>query len=101
MTDVLSKPDLHLFICTHQRETGEDCSHKGSLELFREVKGAVKADPKLSDKIKVSRSGCLGLCSMGIAGVHYPEGKWLIELKPESHGEVLREIRSKLPPSES
>lgn len=90
------KLDSHLFICTNHREVGEDCSKKGSLELFQKVKDAVKSDPTLKDHAKVSKSGCLGFCSVGIAAVHYPEGKWLTELKSTDTEKLLSEISSKI-----
>jgi (2Fe-2S) ferredoxin len=86
----------HFFICTNHREVGEDCSKKGSLELFQKVKDAVKSDPSLSAKAKVSKSGCLGFCSVGIAAVHYPEGKWITELKKDDSEKLLEEIRIKI-----
>jgi (2Fe-2S) ferredoxin len=85
--------DCHLFICTNQREAGESCSQKGSMELFQKVKDAVKSDPELREKAKVSKCGCLGFCSLGIAAVHYPEGKWITELKATDADKLLEEIR--------
>jgi predicted metal-binding protein len=92
----LPNPEIHVFVCTNERETQQDCSHKGSLNLFRNLKDATKSDPELRERVKVSKSGCLGLCSMGIAAVQYPEGKWLIELKEGDGPTVLEGIRVKL-----
>jgi predicted metal-binding protein len=64
----------HLFICTYNRESGESCGQKGSNEMVDELK---KYNKSLNRKdLKVTRSGCLGLCEKGVVAVCYPEGKW-------------------------
>jgi len=92
----LPNPELHLFICTNHREAGESCAGKGAMELFQSVKDAVRSEATTKDRVKVSKSGCLGLCSQGIAGVHYPSGKWMTDLSEKSSGLVISEIKSKL-----
>jgi (2Fe-2S) ferredoxin len=70
----------HLFVCTFQREGSASCYPKGANQIVDELKKWVK-DENLASEVKVSRSGCLGLCEKGIAAVCYPEGKWLSEIK--------------------
>lgn len=80
----------HLFVCTHIRDEGESCGSKGSGDLVSELKGWVKEN-KLKDSVKVSRSGCLGLCENGIAAVCYPSGKWMTDIT-NSDAENLKTI---------
>ena len=96
METKLPNPKLHLFVCTNHREVGEDCSKKGSVNLHKNLKDAIRSDASLREDVKISKSGCLGLCSMGIAAVQYPEGKWMIELKENDTEKVLAEIKEKL-----
>ncbi len=80
----------HLFVCTHNRDEGESCGSKGSADLVSELKGWVKEN-KLKDSVKVTRSGCLGLCENGIAAVCYPKGEWMTEITRDD-GEKLKSI---------
>ncbi len=80
--------NAHLFVCTHIRDEGESCGSKGSADLVSELKGWVKEN-KLKDTVKVTRSGCLGLCENGIAAVCYPKGEWMTDIKRDD-GEKLK-----------
>ncbi len=61
-----------LFICTHERPDRECCFTKGSPELIAILKEDLKKN-NMRDKYKVTKSGCIGNCSQGIAGLLYPE----------------------------
>jgi len=83
------KLDVHLFICTNEREKGESCGEKGSCELRDEVKKRCKKALKGTDvRIRVNASGCLGHCSEGIAAVLYPRGEWKVNLTEKSADEL-------------
>ncbi len=69
----------HLFICTHSRDEGNSCGKKNSDKLVTELKSWVKAE-NLKSTVKVTRSGCLGMCENGIAAVCYPQKKWITEI---------------------
>jgi predicted metal-binding protein len=73
--------ESHFFICTHSREDRASCAGRGSMELASDLKSWVK-DNDLKTKIKITKSGCLGLCEEGIAAVCYPEGRWYTHVKP-------------------
>ena len=73
--------DLHLLICTNQKEKGESCGPKGGQEIVDHLKTWVKAQG-FKGKVRVNKSGCLGKCESGIACVAYPEGDWILEAKP-------------------
>ena len=67
----------HAFVCGHERQSEAarpSCLPKGSLDLMRELKQAVKRQG-LSD-IRVQKSGCLDYCEYGPTCVVYPEGTW-------------------------
>ena len=68
----------HVFVCLHQRPAGDsrgDCTSKGSPELLKALKGALKARG-LGDEIRAQKSGCLDNCEQGCSVVVYPEGVW-------------------------
>lgn len=68
---------LHMFVCL-----GKRCAAKGSEEVYEKLREKVKA-LGLKAEVKVSRSGCFGLCKetetegqYSPAAVVYPEGVW-------------------------
>lgn len=62
----------HLFICCNEKNKDKCCAKKGSEELVKSLKKRLK-DEDLWGEYKVSRSGCLGPCSDGIAATLYPD----------------------------
>lgn len=68
----------HVFICTNQKAPGKTCcANLGGEPFFDYLKKALKRlDMHGSGKIRVSKSGCLGRCSLGPCMVIYPEGIW-------------------------
>jgi len=73
--------DLHILVCTNQKEKGESCGPKGGQEIVDHLKVWVK-ERKFKVRVRVNKSGCLGKCESGIACVAYPAGEWVIEAKP-------------------
>lgn len=64
-----------VLVCTNQRDNGEECcAARGSIELHKKIKEAVKA--RATD-IRVSKSGCLGNCKTGISVVVMPDDLWI------------------------
>lgn len=74
----------HLFVCT----ASEGCGDVGGNDIVKELKTWIK-DEKLKDQLKVTRSGCLGHCEQAVAGVCYPQKKWLTGLA-SADGEALK-----------
>lgn len=67
----------HLFWCGHSREGTEkpSCAENGSYEIGPALKQAMR-DRGLRNEVAVTKSGCLGQCSVGPAMIVYPEGVW-------------------------
>ncbi len=71
-----SKPfhEKYLFVCENKREAGDSCAAAG--ERIRELlKEAVKKRG-LSARIRVSRTGCLDVCSEGPNVLLMPDHVW-------------------------
>ncbi|WP_133131069.1 (2Fe-2S) ferredoxin domain-containing protein [Legionella yabuuchiae] len=68
----------HIFICTNQKAPGKTCCANQGGELFFDYLKSKLKKMELhgSGKIRVSKSGCLGRCSLGPCMVVYPEGIW-------------------------
>lgn len=66
----------HIFVCTNIRETNPEnpgCGAKGGGALKDKLKTAVNARG-WKGKVRVSTSGCMGLCGSGPNVVLYPQG---------------------------
>ena len=68
----------HVFLCTNQKTAGKQCcANQGGEEFFDYLKSRLRElDIYGPGKIRVSKSGCLGRCSLGPCVVVYPEGVW-------------------------
>ncbi|KTD14230.1 (2Fe-2S) ferredoxin domain-containing protein [Legionella israelensis] len=68
----------HIFICTNQKAAGKKCcATAGADEYFDYMKSKLlEMDMHGPGKIRVSKSGCLGRCSLGPCIVVYPDGVW-------------------------
>lgn len=86
--------ELEIFICNHERDSGEDCAHKGAKELTDKLKKWAKEEHK--KEIKVFRSGCLGKCSEGIAIACYPSKKFLLEVTPDDEKDIKKGLEEAL-----
>jgi (2Fe-2S) ferredoxin len=74
----LPKPERHVLMCLNQRPAGHpkgSCGEKGAEALFVRLKALV-AERGLSDRVMVTRTGCLKHCSRGVALAVYPENVW-------------------------
>lgn len=60
-------------VCTNFREEGSCCAKRGSKEIVEALKDYVKKNG-LKGRLRVARSGCLGLCEMGPNVAVYPDG---------------------------
>lgn len=84
--------DIHLFVCTNQRELPKTgCGDLGSMDLLTALKKEVAAR-KMEKKIRINKSGCLDMCKKGPAMVLYPQDKWFFHVKPEDLSKILDEI---------
>lgn len=83
----------HVFFCTNQRESGENCcnNHCAS-EMRAYAKDRVKA-LKLAGKgkVRVNNAGCLDRCDEGPVIVIYPEDVWYTYVDKEDIDEIISE----------
>lgn len=101
---VLQPYDLHVLICTNTRPAGakSSCGPHGA-EGFRALlkdwlKTEVSARPALAGKIKarVNGSGCLDFCTKGLAMAIYPDGEFLLNLRPETRPGDVEQVKQRL-----
>lgn len=84
--------EKHVFICTNSREVGDSCANRGADEFFKELKAFSRESESWKGKISVTKCGCLGFCSKGVAAVVYPEKKWITELSIAEKDAFIKKV---------
>ena len=81
----------HVFVCLNERDPSDprgDCLSKGSGDLLKKLKKALKARG-LDHDIRANKAGCLDNCENGCSIVVYPEGVWYGHVKESDLDEIL------------
>ncbi len=83
----------HVFICTNQRDAGEQCcSPVGGAAAFAYAKDRIGALKKNGPgAIRINKAGCLGRCDEGPVMVVYPEETWYAFVDNEDVEEIIQE----------
>lgn len=68
----------HVFLCVNQKAAGKPCCANDGGEVFFDYLRSRLLELGLQGpgQLRVSKSGCLGRCSIGPSLVIYPEGVW-------------------------
>jgi (2Fe-2S) ferredoxin len=79
----------HVFVCTNDRG-GErkSCADNNSQLIKSKLKEAVKKKG-WKGKVRVSNSGCMGLCAKGSNVMIYPQKIWFPGVIPENTNEIV------------
>ncbi len=90
----------HVFVCTNLKSPDKPCCGKAESEpVFSYLKTQLKArDLHGPGKIRVSKAGCLGRCSLGPCIVIYPENIWYTYTSLSDIDEIIEDalINNKL-----
>ncbi len=88
----------HVFVCTRSRNGEEKaCADADSASLKAVLKDEVK-DRGWKGRVRVSDSGCQGVCGVGPNIMIYPQGLWLSQVTPSDIPEILKIIEQHLEP---
>ncbi|MBI3316059.1 MAG: (2Fe-2S) ferredoxin domain-containing protein [Candidatus Omnitrophica bacterium] len=79
----------YLLVCENEREEGACCAKRGGLVLRELLKDEVKKRG-LASKIRVSRTGCLDVCSEGANVLLMPDNVWFKGVEPKDVQEIMR-----------
>ena len=82
----------HVFVCTNDRG-GErrSCADDDSQLIKSKLKDAV-SEKGWRGKVRVSTSGCMGLCAKGPNVMIYPQKVWFSEVLPDDVDEIVSTI---------
>jgi (2Fe-2S) ferredoxin len=82
----------HVFVCTNDRG-GErkSCADNNSQIVKSKLKEAVN-EKGWKGKVRISTSGCMGLCARGSNVIIYPQKIWFSEVLPDEVDEIISTI---------
>ena len=69
---------------------GTGCNSSGSRKVIEALESEIKKH-QLENEVKVVRTGCFGLCSLGPIMIVYPEGAFYARVTPEEIPEIVGE----------
>ena len=98
MTKQLSPYQCHIFVCANVRESNPEnpgCGAKGGNALKDKLKAAVNARG-WKGKVRVSSTGCLGLCAQGPNVLLHPQGIHFSTVTENDLPAILREVEGAL-----
>jgi (2Fe-2S) ferredoxin len=86
----------HLFVCIKSRD-GErkSCGDEGSMDIKALLKDEIN-DRGWKGRVRVSETGCLGVCGVGPNIMIYPQGVWLTQVKQSDVPEILETVEQLL-----
>jgi (2Fe-2S) ferredoxin len=87
----------HVFVCTNDRG-GErkSCADNNSQLIKTKLKDAVN-EKGWKGKVRISTSGCMGLCANGPNVMIYPQQIWFSEVFPDDVDEIVSAIERIMP----
>lgn len=83
--------DVHIFVCTNERKnsTRRSCGEQHGLMLVEKLKESF-AKYSIEGKLRIQRSGCLGICDLGPTIAIYPEGAFYVNVQLNDVEELVK-----------
>jgi (2Fe-2S) ferredoxin len=82
----------HVFVCTNDRRgDGKSCADNNSLLTKAKLKQVVD-EKGWKGRVRISTSGCMGLCGKGSHVMIYPQKVWFSEVLPDDVDEIVTAI---------
>ena len=84
----------HVFVCTNDRK-GErkSCADQNSPLISKTLKEEV-GNRGWKKQVRVSQSGCMGLCGKGPNVMIYPQKIWFSEVSIDDVGQIVSQIEA-------
>ena len=93
MPDQMEPPYVcHIFVCTNDRNgTRKSCADQNSPLLKKVLKEEV-GNRGWKNHVRVSASGCMGLCGKGPNVIIYPQKIWFSEASIDDAGLIISKV---------
>lgn len=86
----------HVFVCTNDRGgKSKSCADQDSPSIRTHLKKEI-SKRGFKKQVRVSISGCMGLCGKGPNVMIYPQNIWFSGVSTEDTGEILSKIEELL-----
>ena len=86
----------HIFVCTNDRGgKRKSCADNNSPAVRKSLKEAV-ADRGWKGRVRVSQSGCMGLCAKGPNVMIYPQKIWFSDVSTDDVDLIMNKIEETL-----
>ena len=94
MADKKESPFIsHIFVCTNDRDgKSKSCADNNSQLVRSKLKEAVN-EKGCKGKVRVSQSGCMGLCAKGSNVMIYPQKIWFAGVFPDDVEEIVSTVQ--------
>ncbi|MBP7830886.1 MAG: (2Fe-2S) ferredoxin domain-containing protein [Kiritimatiellae bacterium] len=93
MNRLTSPYRCHLFICGNDRQGArKSCADGGAGPAIKDLLKQQVAARGWKGRVRVSQSGCLGLCERGPNVMIYPQGLWFSAVAPADAEAILAEV---------
>jgi (2Fe-2S) ferredoxin len=82
----------HVFVCTNDRKGARKSCADGDNVAVRQILKQEVTDRGWKGRVRVSQSGCLGLCEEGPNVLIYPQKIWFSTVGAKDVGQVLAAV---------
>ena len=88
----VSKPQFekYLLVCEYERSDGACCAKRGGAELRELLKESIK-EKGLKGRVRVSRTGCLDVCSEGANVLLMPDNIWFKHVEEKDVNAIIQQ----------
>ncbi|OUX36948.1 MAG: ferredoxin [Kiritimatiellaceae bacterium TMED266] len=87
---------VHIFICTRQRDDETKSCAEGDAPAVKERLKEIAEERGWKPKVRVSDSGCLGVCAAGPNVMIYPQQLWFAGVRLEDCDTIAEEVEALL-----
>ena len=82
----------HVFVCTNDRGgASKSCADNNSPRVKAKLKEIIN-EKDWTGKVRVSTSGCMGLCAKGPNVMIYPQKVWFSGVSPDNLDDIIAAI---------
>ncbi len=96
MEEKIAPYECHVFVCTNDRQGNrKSCADGNSAKVRSTLKDEIK-NRGWKGKVRVSKSGCMGLCQKGSNVIIYPQKVWFSGVLEDDTEKIVKKIQSLL-----
>lgn len=90
----MATPEYHIFLCAQQRAEGNPCSERcaNGGEILNDAFTQVLTQNHLTERVALTRTGCVGPCKVGANVLIYPGSVMYSEVEPADAVAIIRHL---------